>query len=198
MKELYPFQENRGRMFFLRKYLQSPMGIGAVVPSSQKLAVQMVKMLGAKRDDVVVELGPGTGIFTQALLTSGVLPGNLILVEFDVEFVHYLRREFPAVRVLQGDASHLCQLLANVEDRPITRVLSGIPLRSMKPAIRAAIAKAIAEVLQPGGVLVQFSYFNASPITRVVADAVGFIGQKAGMIVANMPPAFVWKYVRQI
>jgi phosphatidylethanolamine/phosphatidyl-N-methylethanolamine N-methyltransferase len=191
-------QEKRGRMFFLRKYLQSPMGIGAVVPSSQKLALQMVKMLGAKPDEVVVELGPGTGIFTQALLTSGVRPQNLILVEFDLEFVEYLRHAFPLVRVLQGDASQLRALLNRVDDRPVYRVLSGIPLRSMKPAIRAAIAQAISEVLQPGGVLVQFSYFNASPIVRSVADKVGLIGQKAGMIMANMPPAFVWKYVRQI
>ncbi len=190
--------EKRGRMFFLRKYLQSPMGIGAVVPSSQKLALQMVKMLGAKPDEVVVELGPGTGIFTQALLTSGVRPQNLILVEFDLEFVEYLRRAFPLVRVLQGDASQLLTLLNGVDDRPVYRVLSGIPLRSMKPVIRAAIAQAISEVLQPGGVLVQFSYFNASPIVRSVADKVGLIGQKAGMIMANMPPAFVWKYVRQI
>jgi phosphatidylethanolamine/phosphatidyl-N-methylethanolamine N-methyltransferase len=188
--------ENRSRMFFLRKYMQKPMAVGAVAPSSQKLAQMMVDQLAAQPNDLVIELGPGTGVFTQMLLNSGVLPENLVLVEFDPEFVGYLREEFPGVTVIEGDARNLAALLSSFAVRPVLRVLSGIPLRSMKSEVRAAIAAAIAGVLKPGGTLVQFSYLNGSPINRKICNAIGLIGQRAGVTVGNMPPAFVWKYVK--
>jgi phosphatidylethanolamine/phosphatidyl-N-methylethanolamine N-methyltransferase len=188
--------KRRSKLFFLKQYLRKPFGIGAVAPSGQKLAQLMVEGLGLQPDDVVVELGPGTGVFTRELLAQGVNRSNLILVEFNSEFVKFLGKEFPGVRIVEGDARALPQLLRSLGQGQVSRVVSGIPLRSMKPAMRNEIAKAIAEVLKPGGILVQFSYLNASPLTKIVTNEVGLVAARAGLAMSNMPPAFVWKYVK--
>lgn len=187
----------RSKLFFLKQYLRNPFGVGAVVPSSQKLAQFIVNLLAPQESDVVVELGPGTGVFTRELLSQGVAPANLILVEFNAEFVKFLRHEFPQVRVIEGAAQDLPQLLKGLGQGPVKKIISGIPLRSMKPSVRDQIAHAVAAVLVPTGVFVQFSYFKASPLSEPVAAGVGLVGQCAGAAMSNVPPAFVWQYVKQ-
>ena len=185
------------KLFFLKQYLRNPFGVGAVVPSSQKLAQLMVNLLAPQASDVVVELGPGTGVFTRELLSQGVAPANLILVEFNMEFAKFLRNEFPQVRVVEGAAQDLRQLLKALGQGPVKKIISGIPLRSMKPVVRNQIAEAVAATLEPGGVFVQFSYFKASPLPEAVAIEAGLVGQCAGAVASNVPPAFVWQYVKQ-
>ena len=148
-------------LLFLKRYFNKPMGIGAIAPSSQGLAHMMVQNLNLQENDVVVEIGPGTGVFTAALLDSGVRPENLFLVEFDQQFVALLRQKYPFVKVLEGDARHLVKLLPV---KNVKRVISGLPLRSMPLAVRREIGLAIAAVLQPDGVYVQFSYMKAAPL----------------------------------
>ena len=67
----------------------------------------------------------------------------------------------------------------------------------MKPVVRNQIAEAVAATLEPGGVFVQFSYFKASPLPETVAIGAGLVGQCAGTVASNVPPAFVWQYVKQ-
>ena len=131
----------RSKLFFLKQYLRNPFTVGAVAPSSQKLAQLIVKMLAPQASDVVVELGPGTGVFTRELLSQGVAPANLISVEFNAEFVKFLQGEFPAVRIVEGAAQDLPQLLKALGQGPVKKIISGIPLRSMKPSMRDQIAK---------------------------------------------------------
>ena len=187
----------RSKLFFLKQYLRNPFTVGAVAPSSQKLAQLIVKMLAPQASDVVVELGPGTGVFTRELLSQGVAPANLISVEFNAEFVKFLQGEFPAVRIVEGAAQDLPQLLKALGQGPVKKIISGIPLRSMKPSMRDQIAKAIGATLVPGGVFVQFSYFKASPLPENVAIEAGLVGQCVGSVMNNVPPAFVWQYVKQ-
>lgn len=145
-----------------------------------------------------MELGPGTGVFTRELLARGVAPANLILVEFNGEFAKFLNREFPGVKVVEGAAQDLPQLLKALEQGPVSKVISGIPLRSMKPSVRNQIAVAVSAALAPGGVFVQFSYIKASPFPNSVAAAAGLSGQCVGSVMHNVPPAFVWRYVKQV
>ena len=104
-------KSQKSRLLFWQRYLRRPLGVGAIVPSGSSLAEAMVKLLAPGADDIVVEIGPGTGPFTRALLASGVAPLRLILIEFDAEFVRHLRQKFPGVTVVQGDASELPGLL---------------------------------------------------------------------------------------
>lgn len=182
------------KVFFLKQYLLAPLGIGSVTPSSRKLAQFMIKNMELQPGDTVVELGPGTGVFTRELLFQGVNPANLILIEFNAQFVGFLKAEFPKVNILQGDAGELPQILKDFGRPTTNKIISGIPLRSMKPAQRDQIAKAMAGVLVPGGKLVQFSYFPAAPVPNAVAADVGLAGHRAGLVLRNVPPAFVWQY----
>ena len=184
------------KLFFLKQYFRKPSSIGAVTPSSKKLAQLMVRNLGLVPHDVVVELGPGTGVFTRELLAQGVDPGKLILVEFNADFARHLALEFPNVRIVEGDAGKLPELLGTLGQGKIMRVVSGIPLRSLNPAHRRQITKAIGASLEAGGVAVQFSYLKASPFPEDVAMEGGLVGSRVGVALGNVPPAFVWKYVK--
>ena len=185
------------RLLFWRRYLHRPLGVGGVAPSGSALAAAMVQTLAAGAGDVIVEIGPGTGPFTRALLASGVAPGKLILVEFDPEFVRHLRHRFPGVTVLQGDAQDLPRLLKEQGHDKVPRILSGLPLRSMPEPVRAGISRAMATSLADDGTLVQFSYFLAPPLAEAEVAACGLKARRARTVVANIPPAFVWRYSRQ-
>jgi phosphatidylethanolamine/phosphatidyl-N-methylethanolamine N-methyltransferase len=186
----------RSKLFFLKQYLRNPFGTGGVAPSGRQLAKLMVSKLGPQPSEIIVELGPGTGAFTRELLAQGVEPTNLILVEFNKEFVKFLRGEFPAMRIVEGPAQDLPQLLKTLGQASVKKIISGIPLRSMKPAECRHIAMAVAAALKPGGIFVQFSYFKASPIPKAVAAEAGLAGQCAGGVLNNVPPAFVWQYTK--
>jgi phospholipid N-methyltransferase len=184
----------RSKLFFLRQYLRNPFGTGGVAPSGRQLAKLMVSKLAPQPSEVIVELGPGTGAFTRELLAQGVEPANLILVEFNKAFVKYLRREFPSLCIVEGSAQDLPQLLKTLGHASANKIISGIPLRSMKPRECRQIAMAVAAVLEPGGMFVQFSYFKASPVPEAVAAEAGLAGQCVGSALNNVPPAFVWQY----
>ena len=90
------------------------------------------------------------------------------------------------------------RLLKALGQGKVRKIISGIPLRSMKPVDRRQIAKAVAAVLEPGGMFVQFSYFKASPLPKVVAAEAGLAGQCVGAAMSNVPPAFVWQYIKSV
>ena|SRR5436190_17265250 len=186
----------RSKLFFLKQYLRNPFSTGGIAPSGRQLAKLMVSNLAPQPSEIIVELGPGTGAFTRELLAQGVEPANLILVEFNKEFVKFLRREFPDLRIVEGPAQDLPRLLKTLEQGTVKKIISGIPLRSMKPAACKHIAMAVAAVLEPGGLFVQFSYFKASPVPKEVAAEAGLTGECVGSAMNNVPPAFVWQYTK--
>lgn len=188
----------RSKLFFLKQYLRNPFGTGAVAPSGRQLAKLMVAKLAPQPSEIIVELGPGTGSFTRELLAQGVEPANLILVEFNKEFIKFLTGEFPGLRIVEGPAQDLPQLLKTLGQTSVKKIISGIPLRSMKPAECRHIAKSVAAVLEPGGLFVQFSYFKASPVPNEVAAEVGLTGECVGSAMNNVPPAFVWQYTKSL
>jgi phosphatidylethanolamine/phosphatidyl-N-methylethanolamine N-methyltransferase len=185
-------------LLFWRRYLHRPLGVGAVAPSGSSLAKAMVQTLAPQAGDVIVEIGPGTGPFTRALLAAGVAPAKLILVEFDAEFVRHLRHKFPGVTVLQGDAQELPRLLKEQGHGKVPRILSGLPLRSMPEPVRTGISRAMASSLADEGTLVQFSYFLAPPLAEAEVKACGLTARRARTVMANIPPAFVWRYSKSV
>jgi phosphatidylethanolamine/phosphatidyl-N-methylethanolamine N-methyltransferase len=186
--------KKKTQMLFWRRYLQRPLKVGAVVPSGPNLAKAMVETLAPSKKDVIVEIGPGTGPFTRALLEAGVDPSQLILIEFDAEFVRHLRQKFPGVTVLHGDASQLPRLLKEQGHDKVPKILSGLPLRSMPKPVRAAITRAMATSLANQGSLVQFSYFAVPPLAESEVKTCGLTGRRVKTVMANIPPAFVWRY----
>ena len=178
---------------FLKVWFESPRATGAVSPSGRFLARAMARAVGPVDDGLVVELGPGTGPVTKALIERGVPPEQLILVEYDAAFCRLLAKRFPDVRVLQGDAFALRGTLAGLSDRPIRAVVSSLPLLNQPSARRSALIADAFALMAPGGVFVQFTYGMASPIPRA-AGAARFSSHATSPIWLNLPPARVWTY----
>jgi phosphatidylethanolamine/phosphatidyl-N-methylethanolamine N-methyltransferase len=141
----------------------------------------------------VVELGPGTGAITEALLQRGVAPGRLVLVEFDAAFCALLRRRFPGTRVIQGDAYHLAQSLHAILDRPAEAIVSSLPLLNKPERERVSLLTDAFELMAPDGCFIQFTYGMLSPVPRKNAT-LAFNAEVSPPVWLNLPPARVWVY----
>ncbi len=184
----------RSRWLFLWQNIRTPFTTGSVTPSGRQLSRMMVEALAPKPGELVVEFGPGTGVFTRELLKSGVAPQDLILVEFSPDFVKFLRSEFPHVKVIEGSAADLPRHLAELGQGRVTKIISGLPLRTMPEPLRIAITKSVAESLAEGGIYVQFTYFKILPLPEALALSLGLQAELIGMAIKNLPPAFVFRY----
>ncbi|MGD1036684.1 MAG: rRNA adenine N-6-methyltransferase family protein [Roseiarcus sp.] len=187
-----------GRLFadethFLKTLFESPRLTGAVAPSGRSLARAIARAVDPRGDGLVVELGPGTGPVTRALIEHGVARERLVLVECDGGFCRLLAQRFAPVRVVQGDAYDLKRTLAGLEDRPIAAVVSSLPLLNQPPALRAKLIEDAFALMGPDGVLVQFTYGLASPIPRE-SCVKKFSAHCSAPIWRNLPPARVWTY----
>ena len=138
----------------------------------------------------VVEFGPGTGRFTEAILARGVRPEDLTLFELDEEFVEYLREKFPGVTIHKAPAQDAAQMLPGT----VGTVISGLPLLSMPPDVREGIVAAAFAVLAPRGRYVQFTYGNRPPLPPETVTALELTVDKGLKIWANLPPARVYRF----
>lgn len=184
----------RRNLSFLRRWLRNPKAVGAVVPSGRSLASAMAAEIDLQAPGTVVELGGGTGNITAALLKAGVAAGDLTVVERDPALAGVLAARFPEVRVLQGDAAELRRLLRRAGIGPVKAVVSGLPLLAMPDRVCLRIIAEAMESLTDGGVLVQFTYGLASPVSRRILARLGLVAQRAAWVVDNLPPASVWRY----
>jgi phosphatidylethanolamine/phosphatidyl-N-methylethanolamine N-methyltransferase len=178
---------------FLRTLVASPRLTGAVAPSGRALARAMAAATGSPSKGLVVELGPGTGPVTQALIETRIALERLVLVEYDPSFCRMLERRFEGVRVIEGDAYDLPRTLAPFAGQPIAAVVSSLPLLNQpQPRRTKLIADAFA-LMGPAGVFVQFTYGLQSPIPREFC-ATRYTAHRSRPILLNLPPAFVWTY----
>jgi phosphatidylethanolamine/phosphatidyl-N-methylethanolamine N-methyltransferase len=178
---------------FIRTWIEKPLSLGAVTPSSRALARTMAGYIDPARPGPIVELGPGTGPVTEALLAQGIVPSRLVLVEFDPTFCRLLRTRYPDATVVQGDAYNLKRLLAGLMKQPAAGVVSGLPLFTKPLRTRLRLLFEAFALMSPGAPFVQFTY-NAVPplpkrLDRVSAEA-------SERIWMNIPPARVWVYRR--
>lgn len=179
---------------FIKTWLENPGSTGAVSPSGRFLSRAMARYVSAASEGLVVELGPGTGPVTQALLQRGVDPSRLVLVEYDEAFCRLLERRFPGVRVVQGDAYNLSSTLAGLLDAPVAAIVSSLPLLNRPEPDRIALLSDAFSLLGPSGVFVQFTYGMISPIPRRAAQSVAFTAEASQPVWLNLPPARVWCY----
>jgi len=176
---------------FIRSWLEKPLAIGAVAPSSRMLARRMARYVDPKTDGPVIELGPGTGPVTEALVARGIAPERLVLVEFNPHFCALLRDRYPDATVVQGDAFQLGWLVRDLMRRPAAAVVSGLPLVIKPMRMRMRLLRDALELLAPSAPFVQFTYAMAPPIPRTVS---GVTTEASERIWMNLPPARVWVY----
>jgi phosphatidylethanolamine/phosphatidyl-N-methylethanolamine N-methyltransferase len=175
---------------FLRGLIVRPQKVGAIAPSSPALAKAIAAQVDPQRSGPVVELGPGTGVVTEALLERGVAEDRLIAIEYDPEFAALVGKRFPRARVVRGDAFDFVPLLGDAGSGPLAAVVSGLPLILHPLEKRRALIEAALARLAPGAPYVQFSYAWYPPIPGTANYSV----RRAALVWKNLPPARVWVY----
>jgi phosphatidylethanolamine/phosphatidyl-N-methylethanolamine N-methyltransferase len=178
---------------FLRSWLERPLSTGAVTPSGKVLCRAMARYVDPDSDGPIVELGPGTGPVTEALVEAGVAPSRLVLVEFNPAFCRILRTRYPAATVVQGDAYSLRRLLETLLIQPAAAVVSSLPLVTKPIKQRLRLIGDAIDLMVPGAPFVQFTYLVAAPLPKRLG---GFAVEASERIWMNIPPARVWIYRR--
>lgn len=179
---------------FLRELVAQPGTVGAICASSARLAARMAEQVDPASGGLVVELGGGTGVISSALLARGVAPERLVIIEQSEALAALLRRRFPRVCVVHGDAAGLAQARvegwlphgARGELLPIDFIVSGLPLLSIPLPVRQRILQAGAQALAPQGRLVQFTYAMRGPSPW---QGAGLARLHSERVIANLPPA---------
>jgi phosphatidylethanolamine/phosphatidyl-N-methylethanolamine N-methyltransferase len=180
---------------FIRSWLEKPLATGAVMPSGKVLARTMARYVDPEVEGPVIELGPGTGAVTEALVEQGIDPARLVLVEFNPVFCRLLRSRYPEATVVQGDAYGLRRMLGDFLRQPAAAVVSGLPLVTKPLRQRLRLIADAFHLMLPGAPFVQFTYaMVGSPIPT--KPATGMAAEFSERIWMNLPPARVWVYRR--
>lgn len=192
-------EKNDQNWTFFRQWLKNPMGVAAISPSSPQLARQMMAELpeDTKR---VIELGGGTGVFTQALLEFGVEPSDLLVLELNEELHQHLQKRFPEANVVCGDAREIFNLAKpfGFTENKADAIVSGLGFLSMPRQSQLDIISAAFDCLKSDGRFVQFTYGPANPIAREVLETLGLSSRRASFTWWNVPPATVYVYNRKV
>lgn len=175
---------------FLRQLVRNPTTISAMAPSSRGLADAITAHI-TPASGPVAEFGPGTGVFTRAILARGVAARDLTLFELNPEFVSSLRQQFPGVTVVQDGAQTVAQHCAG-----LGAIVSGLPLLSFPPEVCRAIFVGALAALRPNGAIYQFTYGPRPPLPEPIRAALGLTVTPGPRIWLNLPPARVYTYAR--
>jgi phosphatidylethanolamine/phosphatidyl-N-methylethanolamine N-methyltransferase len=176
---------------FIRSWIERPWSTGAVTPSGKILARTMARYVDPNSIGPVVELGPGTGPVTEALVEAGVDPARLVLVESNPAFCRILRARYPDATLVQGDAYGMRRLLQTLLLQPAAAMVSGLPLITKPVKMRLRLIRDAFDLMVPGAPFVQFTYAVASPLPKRFG---GFSIEASERIWMNIPPARVWVY----
>lgn len=181
---------------FLKSWAGKPLQIGSVTPSSRVLSRAMAAQVDPAGSSPILEIGPGTGPITQALVEHGIDEARLVLVEYDPDFCALLRARFPRAKVIHGDAYALKKTLAGTLDLGMAAAaVCGLPLITKPEPVRLDFLASAFDLMQPGAPFVQFTYSMFSPIPLKNAF---FTAQVSPRIWLNVPPARVWTYRRPV
>ena len=175
---------------FLQEWFANPQRTGSVAPSSPQLAAAMAQWLPANPESFVLELGPGTGAVTEALIKRGLREDRLVAIERNPKMARLLREKFPRAQIISGDAWHLDDLLRRRREpvESVGAVISSLPLLNFPPEEAEALTQKIRAVLEPDGNWVQYSYHLGK---KQVRGASSFKLRHSKIVWLNFPPARV-------
>ncbi|WP_342219917.1 class I SAM-dependent methyltransferase [Rickettsiella endosymbiont of Miltochrista miniata] len=148
----------RALTLFLYEAIMHPSMVGALFPSSRRLAYSLTQQISTNPPGLVIELGAGTGAITAALIDQKKLFHQLIVIERSAKLSNHLTQRFPKLRIIQGDARQLHKLINQSTSAPIQAIVSSLPLRSLSPSIVNKIGTEINHVLRKGGLYIQYTY----------------------------------------
>jgi phospholipid N-methyltransferase len=191
----------REHVLLFSRFLKNPRTVGAVTASSRTLAEAMVRELDLSHPGHIVELGPGTGVFTSAIVDRLGPDTRFLALDIDPEFVARINARWPAVRCLCGSAERLDAIAADCGLLPIDHIVSGLPFVSLPPPVTEQIIQSITATLRPGGTFTTFQYVTGYGFPSAVAfrrNMSALMGSKptSRLVVRNMPPVFVLTWAK--
>jgi phosphatidylethanolamine/phosphatidyl-N-methylethanolamine N-methyltransferase len=175
---------------FFRRWLANPLQMGSIVPSSPALCRRIVAQTHYGPDEAVLELGAGTGVVSQSLLTSGLAAERLFVVEIVRDMASHLRDALPGANVIEGDARRLPALIPQEWHGKIGTVVVGIPLVLLPFEEQKRFIDAI-QAVAPGRGFILYSYCVTSPLPF---EKHGLVAKREAWTPLNFPPASVWRY----
>jgi phospholipid N-methyltransferase len=191
-----PTRVARDSAVFLAQWLRTPGRIGAIAPSSSRLAHAISTVIPEHGDPVVVELGAGTGPFTAEIQRRLAGRGRHLAVEINPKLAQLLRGRFTKTEVIEDDARLLPSLLHERGLRYADVVISSLPWTMFEPATQELLLKAVLDVLAPHSAFSTFAYRHAAPMpgarrfrelsARHFEEVI-----PSRTVWRNLPPAFV-------
>lgn len=178
---------------FFKSWVESPKAMGTICPTGKVIATRMAGVIDTGSNLPVLELGPGTGAITKAILRHGVEPENLYSVEYTASLIPHLEAEFPGVNFIRGDAFDLENTLGDMAGARFDSVVSALPLLNFPIAQRIALVRDLLNRIPPGRPIVQLSY---GPLSPVPPDWATYTVEPLDWIFRNLPPARLWVYRR--
>ncbi len=179
---------------FFKTWMSKPKAMGSILPTGKPTAKAMASLCDPNSLNPTLELGPGTGVITRAILDRGIKPENLYSVEFTQEFIPQLVQEFPKVNIIHGDAFQLNDCLPNPKSLKFNSIITALPLLNFPVEARLQLLLDLFDRLEPGRPVVQFSY---SPKTPIPENNAAYTIEPLDWVIRNVPPARIWVY-RQI
>jgi phospholipid N-methyltransferase len=191
----------REHALLFSRFLRSPRTVGAVTASSRALAEAMVDGVALDRPGRIVELGPGTGVFTGAIVERLGAETRFFAVDIDPEFVRRIHRRWPHVECVCASAERLASLVADRDMGPIDHIVSGLPFVSLPPQMTKQILSNVVQVLRPGGTFATFQYLHGYGLPPAIAFRRGMTAQMgsaptARLVLRNLPPALVLTWTK--
>ncbi|WP_434064192.1 phospholipid N-methyltransferase PmtA [Pararhizobium gei] len=192
----FRLKERFGKKFdeeirFFRGWKSNMKAVGAIVPTSGITARRMASVINPDSGLPVLELGPGTGVITKAILQTGIEPKKLVSVEYSTDFFQHLVRTYPGVDFVNGDAFDLDKTLGPDRQKQFDCVISAVPLLNFPMHARVSLIQNLLARIPVGRPVMQISY---GPLSPVVAMPDRYQISHFDFVVRNIPPAQLWVY----
>jgi phosphatidylethanolamine/phosphatidyl-N-methylethanolamine N-methyltransferase len=185
------FREGFG---FLKAWLRQPKSVGSVWPTSAPMARRMAGVIDLSSGLPVLEVGPGTGTITKAILQTGLPHDLLWSLEYSHEFAARLKARYPSAHVIEGDAFQLTKSLGSAGPNQFDSAISALPLLNFPLEARVSFVEQVLDLLPAGRPLIQFSYGPKSPVPPGLGR---YKVRRVGMVLRNIPPAQLWVFSRE-
>jgi phospholipid N-methyltransferase len=191
----------REHVLLVSRFLRSPNTVGAVAASSRQMALRMVAGLPVDRPVRMVELGPGTGPFTNAIVERVHRDSRILAIDREPMFVQWVRERWPSVDCVCASAVDLEKLVVERAMAPLDHIISGLPFASLPIEDTEKILAGIEHTLRPGGTFTTFQYLHGYPLKagrvfrRRMSERMG-VRPRRQLVLRNFPFAFILTWTR--
>jgi len=180
------------------EFLKNPKRTGAIATSSRGLARMICSKIGVDSASVIVEYGPGTGVFTEEILRMKKPEACFFAIEHSPALAENFRRKFPDTRLFEDSAENVAEMLAEVGQTQIDSIVCGLPWATFDEPLQDSLLNATLSSLRPGGKFATFAYLQGlllpagKRFKKKLAQSFSTV-DKSPTVWRNLPPAFVYR-----